>query len=108
MHPMSRGLHTLPLAQTRAACALIPPIVDTLRAPIPSSRRVPVYGPFYDEYFEVCLHHRRLAQPWCWNDLLIVRRAATPELASLRQRLLASLLGPTRGNPFLNCPLCLL
>jgi len=62
---------------------------------------VPVYGQFYRPFYEICLHrHAPFRQPWCWNDLLVVRRANT----ALKQRLLHVLHRSVGGGHNLSLP----
>ena len=59
---------------------------------------VPVYGKFFNRKdTEICLRRHHFKQPFCWNDLLVVRRGNT----DLKQRLLQKFHGGR--DIFKNC-----
>ena len=60
---------------------------------------VPVYGRFFSRRdFEICLRRHHFKQPFCWNDLLVIRRGNI----ELKRRLLQELHGG-RDDPFPGC-----
>lgn len=72
------------------------------RAPKPSATvvtLVPVYGDFFSRAdVEICLRRHHFLQPFCWNDLLVVRRGNV----ELKERLLHQFHG-SRRSLFPNC-----
>ena len=61
---------------------------------------VPVHAPFFDRAtFEICLRRHHFKQSWCWNDLLVVRRANT----ALKRRLFDVFHGGQQPRPFARC-----
>ena len=61
---------------------------------------VPVYGTFFDtSRFEICLRRHHFKQPFCWNDLLVVRSGNE----GLKRRLLQELHGERDPFPACSC-----
>jgi len=68
-----------------------------------SSKRVtlvPVYGKFWRDELEICLNTPLYQQPWCWNDLLLVRR----EQPALKAALMDVVLNSSLTSPSLTSP----